>query len=168
MNNDSNNPNKPRKKREPHKGDKARFKPKRLPGIRYGLYNNKYIHKAIIRQNLNGYRFSYYQAAILRKLYILNKETPKMYITEGGLISSTQKYFNLMNFHKIAKKKSVQSAISALNKKNQIIALFLDYDTDKGKVKLLSYHIASITDEMTKQIKVITELIQKNPNRDMG
>ena len=159
--NNKNNPNQPGQKKKPP----SKFAPKKLPGRKWGLFFDKYELREIIKQNLKIYRFSYYQAAILYKLYSVNKDTPNIYIPEEDLIKSTQEYFNLMIPPKTFKKKSLQSAISALNKKNQIIAEFWNYDTLKGTLSLLSYHIENITDEMQKQIDVITELINKNQNK---
>lgn len=160
--NNNNNPNQPGQIKKPP----SKFAPRRSPGRKWGILYDKFELRQIIKQNLKIYHFSYYQAAILHKLYSINKDTPKMYINEKELIKSTQEFFNLMTPPKTVKKKSVQSAISTLHKKNKIKAEFWYFDEPKGTLTLLAYHIERITDEMQKQIDVITELINKNQNKN--
>lgn len=163
MNNNSNNPDEPKRKRKPHTGDKKRFTPSPM-GYKWHLVN-KFPLDELLRENLLKYRYSLYQGGILYTLHQNNKRNSTDFMSKRQLISSLQVHFSKIEKPKNVIDKSVESAISKLHKTKKIYGTLVSDDSKYGKITVMGYHIdAQLTEEMKKQIRIFFKLMQKDPN----
>ena len=137
-----NNPMK--KKRRPHQGDKSRFKPKSMPGQKWGLDD----YHMLIKQRNQSYRRSHYVETIVYILTLLQKQNPAHALTIKELMINIDKVFKAIHLHKSVKRKSVESALTRLRKNDKIKAVPKTVSNPNGPATVMAYRLATYQDSL--------------------
>jgi hypothetical protein len=160
MNNDSNNPNEPKRKRKPHTGDKKRFTPRPM-GYKSRL-NEKHNINNFIKHNLRLIRFSIYQGGILQVLLTNENQIKKVFISKRAIMKFLRHYFRQLEKPRKVVGKSVDSALSKLDLYKKIHSRPIYDNSIYGRLIVMGYRITMpMSDQTKRQIDIFNKIVNR-------